>query len=134
MCSQSTDIVTTFPANTFDDTLAMPSLLTIASLHFFAKTSTANLLLISVAVVITGVAFISAANNTASSLAPPTCPERIGITNCPSSSITITGLSLSLLFTEEAIALTAIPHAPIKIRAFFSLICAAVQSDIFCDM
>ena len=35
--------------------------------------------------------------------------ERIGITNCPSSSITITGLSLSLLFTEEAIALTAIP-------------------------
>ena len=98
VCLQEVDVNWGERSN-FDDTLAMPSLLTIASLHFFAKTSTANLLLISVAVVITGVAFISAANNTASSLAPPICPERIGITNFPSSSITITGLSLSLLFT-----------------------------------
>ena len=39
-----------------------------------------------------------------------------------------------ILHLDRISAITAIPHAPIKIRAFFSLICTAVQSDIFCDM
>ena len=52
-----------------------------------------------------------------SSLAPPTWPDKIGITNFPASSITITAGSSSFDFTCSAMARTAIPQAPTKINA-----------------
>ena len=51
-----------------------------------------------------------------------------GITYLPLSSITNTGTSCSLSVREGAIALTAIPQAPINSSAFFSCICSFAQS------
>ena len=45
------------------------------------------------------------------------CPESRGIAYCPFSSITSTGESANLSFTHGAIYRTAIPAAPIKIKA-----------------
>ena len=89
----------------------------IIKLCFFANTSTANAPLISVAVVIIGVAPSAPPIYSANSLAPPTCPESRDITYLPSSSITSTAGSLNLSFTYGAILLIAIPVAPTKIIA-----------------
>jgi hypothetical protein len=47
------------------------------------------------------------------SLAPPICPDNSGITNLPRSSMEITAGSTVLFLTKVAMALTAIPQAPI---------------------
>ena len=65
----------------------------------------------------TGTAFIYSAIFRESSLAPPTWPDKIGITNLPASSITITAGSSSFDFTCLEMARTAIPQAPTKINA-----------------
>ena len=77
----------------------------------------------------TGIPPICLAICSASSLAPPICPESNGITKVPASSATTTGLSLSLSDTKDAIMRTAMPQAPITTMAFFSANCCLVQSD-----
>ena len=67
------------------------------------------------AVVTTGTAFRISAVHSVRRFAPPTCPERREIANCPASSTTITAGSVSLSFKYGAISRTAIPAAPIKI-------------------
>ena len=88
---------------------------------FFVHRSTANFAFISVAVVITGVEFNLSAIRLASSFAPPRCPESRGITKSPCSSSTITAGSTSLDLICGAIYLTAIPVAPTKTKASYSL-------------
>ena len=73
--------------------------------------------LTSVAVVITAVAFISCAISSESLLAPPICPDKTGITNCPFSSTVITAGSIFLSSIYGAILRTAIPMAPTNICA-----------------
>ena len=77
----------------------------------------------------TGIPPICPAICSASSFAPPICPESSGITKVPASSATTTGLSLSLSDTNGAIMRTAMPQAPITTMAFFSANCCLVQSD-----
>ena len=114
-------MVTGFPSSADDDTFAMPSLFIIRRPFSLAKRSTENASFMSVAVVMTGCAPVAAAISSASSFAPPTCPERTGITKLPCSSITMTGGSLSLSRTNGATVLTAIPAAPTKTSASPSL-------------
>ena len=90
----------------------------IVSLLFTAHSSTAHSFLTSVAVVITGVAPIRLAIFLESSLAPPTCPDNIGMTNSPASSRLIIAGSVNLSFKNLDISLTVIPMAPINIIAF----------------
>ncbi len=132
-CPVSIHIVISFPANTFDDTLTIPSLFAIYRLFLFANKSTANFLFRSVAVVITGTAPVFFAIWFARSFAPPICPDKIGMTYFPFSSITSTGTSCSLSVRCGATALTAIPQAPINNKAFCSCIRSFAQSptDIF---
>ena len=85
-----------------------------------ANTSTANFPLTSVAVVITGTAPREPASRRASLLAPPTWPERRGMTNRPPSSTATTAGSRNLSRTQGATARTAMPQAPTKIRASLS--------------
>ena len=66
----------------------------------------------SVAVVMTGIAPVLAASSTLSAFAPPIWPERTGMMCRPSSSMTSTAGSVVLSFTCGAIALTAMPQAP----------------------
>ncbi len=80
-------------------------------------------------VVMTGIPPICLAICSASSLAPPICPESNGITKVPGLICTTTGLSLSLSDTKDAIMRTAMPQAPITTMAFFSANCCLVQSD-----
>ncbi|MPN50598.1 hypothetical protein SDC9_198229 [bioreactor metagenome] len=86
-----------------------------------AQTSTANRPFISVAVVITAVAPKSSATSWASLLAPPICPDRMGITNLPPSSMTRTAGSFSFPFKCGATVRTAMPAAPIKMIPFLAL-------------
>ena len=60
---------------------------------------------------------VRAATLRASSLAPPTCPERRGTTNRPASSTLTTAGSENLSRTWGAMARTAIPAAPTNTRA-----------------
>jgi len=113
-------MVTGFPSRAEDDTFAIPSRLAILSSFSFAKTSTENVPLTSVAVVMTGWASMASAISSARLLAPPTCPERSGMTKLPFSSMTMTGGSFSLSRTNGATALTAIPAAPINTSASLS--------------
>ena len=112
------DMVISSPASTFADTLAIPSRLQIRRSFLLAKISTAKLSCKSVAVVITGMAPNAPARRTASSLAPPTCPDNRGITYFPISSATSTGLSCSLSMIQGAMARTAMPQAPMNISAW----------------
>ena len=116
-CPVCTDMVIFSPASIFADTRAIPSRLWIHRSFLLANKSTAKLPCRSVAVVITGTAPSSPARRTASSLAPPTCPDNSGITYCPCSSMTSTGLSCSLSVIQGAIARTAIPQAPTNTSA-----------------
>ena len=83
----------------------------------FANTSTANNSLMSVAVVITGVAPSAFESVSASAFDPPRCPESSGIANVPFSSSTSTAGSVFLSLTHGAIARTAMPLAQTKISA-----------------
>ena len=116
------------PASTLADTFAMPSRLRIHRSFFFANRSMAKLPCRSVAVVITGIAPMASDSRSASSLAPPTCPDKSGITCCPCSSMTITGLSCSLSVIQGAIARTAMPQALINTSARWAAICSPVHS------
>ena len=69
-----------FFSSTFAETFLMPSFLSMESSCFFANTSMAKALLTSVAVVITGTAPNNSASKSAISLAPPTCPDKRGMT------------------------------------------------------
>ena len=82
-----------------------------------AQASTENFRLMSVAVVMTGVASSTSANLRASSLAPPIWPDSSGITKCPSSSMEITAGSVRLSFTKGAISRTAMPAEPTNTMA-----------------
>ena len=128
-CPVCTDMVISSPANTFADTLAIPSRLQIRRSFLLAKISTAKLSCKSVAVVITGMAPNAPARRTASSLAPPTCPDNKGITYFPISSATSTGLSCSLSMIQGAMARTAIPQAPMNISAWRAAICSPAHAD-----
>ena len=90
-------ICTDSPFSNLDETNLMHSGFNIRNPWLFAQVSTANTLLISVAVVITGIAFNISDIFNANSLAPPMCPERIGIENCPNSSTTTTAGSFVLV-------------------------------------
>ena len=81
-----------------------------------AHSSTANTPLASVAVVSTGTAPHTAEIRRARSLAPPRCPDSMGTAKCPHSSTTTTAGSSLLLLTQGAMARTAMPAAPTKIR------------------
>ncbi len=89
-----------------------------------AHSSTANTPLASVAVVMTGTAPQTAASARASSLAPPRWPESSGTANRPHSSSTTTAGSVALLRQWGAMARTAMPTAPTKIRASACANCA----------
>ena len=95
----------------------------------FAHVSIANTSLMSVAVVTTGIAFNISAIWIANSLAPPICPDRTGIENCPSSSTTTTAGSFTLDWTYGEIALMAMPIAPTKTRASLVEKCSSVHWD-----
>ena len=84
----------------------------------FAKRSTANMLCVSVAVVRTASAPVIRAILRAHSLAPPRCPDRMGTTWRPFSSMTSTAGSVSFPPICGAIARTAIPQAPMNRRMF----------------
>ena len=81
-----------------------------------AQVSTENLRLISVAVVITGVAFKLSAIFRASALAPPMWPDSSGITKVPNSSTQTTAGSVRLSWTKGAIFRTAMPQEPTKTK------------------
>ena len=132
-CPSSTAIVTSSPARMREDTLAMPSLFTVCSAFRLANRSTAKQWFKSVAVVMTGVLPMRSAREPASSLAPPTCPDRTGITKHPCSSITSTGTSFNLSVRNGAMARTAIPQAPIKRRLLRFFICSPVHSVSGCS-
>ena len=89
----------------------------ITSECFFANISIDSTPCESDAVVTTAVAPIRFAIFVASSFAPPRCPDRIGMTNFPHSSITMTAGSTSFETMYSLIILTAIPHAEINITA-----------------
>ena len=82
-----------------------------------AQASTENFRLMSVAVVMTGVAPRTSASFRASSLPPPMCPESRQMEKLPSSSTATTAGSVSLLFTWGAISRTAMPQEPTKMKA-----------------
>lgn len=64
----------------------------------------------------------------ARSLAPPRWPDNSGTAKCLHSSTTTTAGSLALLRQSGAMARTAMPTAPTKIRASFWANAAAVHS------
>ena len=74
----------------------------------------------SVAVVTTGTAPMCPATLTAMPLAPPMCPDRMGMQNLPSSSTEMTAGSTVLFLMKGAISLTAMPTAPTKTMASHS--------------
>ena len=84
----------------------------------FAKRSTANMLCASVAVVRTASAPVIRAILRAQSLAPPRCPDRMGITWRPFSSMTSTAGSISFPPICGAMVRTVIPQAPMNRRTF----------------
>ena len=92
-----------------------------------AHTSTANRPLTSVAVDTAACPPVRAATLRASSLAPPTWPERRGTTNRPASSTLTTAGSENLSRTWGAMARTAIPAAPTNTRASARAQAQAVQ-------
>ena len=89
----------------------------ITRLFFCANTSIAILPFTSEDVVTTGIASRSSARPFVNAFAPPRCPDKTEITNCPFSSNTITAGSVSLLFKHGAISRTTIPIAPINTSA-----------------
>ena len=92
-----------------------------------AQRSTAKRPLTSVAVVMTGTAPHAFASARASALAPPRWPDRSGTAKFPPSSTTTTAGSAALLLQWGAMARTAMPTAPTKIRASSCAKCSAVQ-------
>ena len=70
----------------------------------------------------TGLALRFLASSRAILFAPPIWPDKMGITNLPFSSHTMTAGSVSLDLIYGAMALTAMPAAPINIRASYSFI------------
>ena len=82
-----------------------------------ARTSIPSFLLTSVEVVMTGVASIKPATLFASSLAPPKCPDKVDITNCPLSSMFMTAGSVDFDSTNGATDLISIPEAIMAITA-----------------
>ena len=115
MHAGSTAITMISPCNSFPDTCRIASGLHTRRPFFLANTSTAKSPFTSVAVVTTAAECNASAICCASSLAPPRCPDSTGITNCPASSSTSTGLSTVLWRIKGAMARTAIPRAPMKI-------------------
>ena len=79
-----------------------------------AHSSTAVTPFTSVAVVTTAAPPVRSATRRASRFAPPMCPDRMGITKCPASSVTTTAGSCVLARTQGAMARTAMPHAQTK--------------------
>ena len=116
------------PASSLLLTRLMRSGSSTAQFWCLAHASTANTPLASVAVVMTGTAPQTAASARARSLAPPRWPERIGTAKWPHSSSTTTAGSTALLRQWGAMARTAMPTAPTKIRASTWANCSAAQS------
>ena len=116
------------PRRSLEETRRIPSRFTMRRPCSTAKASTENSPSTSVAVVRTASAPIRSAIFLASAFAPPTCPERIGITYFPFSSMTSTALSVSLSCMKGAIARTAIPQAPTKRMGR----CFAKHSPVHC--
>ena len=104
-------IPTASPLSIRPDISCIMTGLTIFILCSAANKSTANIPLVSVAVVITGIAPILSASSLHHSLAPPICPESSEIRNLPLSSATSTAGSVTLLLRYGAIVLTAIAAA-----------------------
>ena len=119
---------TVLPASSAPLTFLMRSGSSTAQFWCLAHSSTANTPFASVAVVMTGTAPHTAASLRASSLAPPRWPERTGTAKRPHSSSTTTAGSDALLLQWGAMARTAMPTAPTKIRASLCANCRAVQS------
>ena len=98
-----------------------------------ANTSTENFPLISVAVVMMGVAPMPAAILAVRRLLPPICPERRAIAYLPCSSTQTTAGSTSLVLTYGAMSLTAIPVAPTNtIASTDGKVLAVHSSDEHC--
>ena len=116
------------PASSLLLTRLMRSGSSTAQFWCLAHASTANTPLASVAVVMTGTAPQTAASARARSLAPPRWPERIGTAKWPHSSSTTTAGSTALFRQWGAMARTAMPTAPTKIRASAWANCSAAQS------
>ena len=93
-----------------------------------AQRSTAKRPLTSVAVVMTGTAPHAFASARASALAPPRWPDRSGTAKFPPSSTTTTAGSAALLLQWGAMARTAMPTAPTKIRA---ILCKMLRRPAF---
>ena len=105
---------------TFSEEILMPFLT--------AKVSTENFPLRSVAVVTIDSAPVPSAILCVSWLQPPMWPERRAMAHLPCSSMHTTAGSESLLFTNGAMCLTAIPVAPMKTMASHSENALLVQS------
>ncbi len=84
------DTMGTSPSKMAADTDLACFRLLMAQLCSAAHASTEKRRLMSVAVVMTAVASSAPAMACARALAPPMCPDRMGMTNLPSSSTTIT--------------------------------------------
>ena len=100
------------PARSLAETVLIRSGLSTRQFCRFAHSSTANTPFTSVAVVSTGRAPQTLPMARARSLAPPRCPDKMGIAYRAHSSTTTTAGSVVLLFRWGAMARTAIPAAP----------------------